>query len=228
MSKPSTAAERPAKVAVVDYGAGNLRSVAKALERSGLEVTVTDDPAVVRSADGVVLPGVGGALDVVIPVYKGLDYTAACIRSVLEAENERPVEAVVVNDCSPDEEIAALLEMLAESGHITLLTNEENLGFVESVNRGMALHPDRDAVILHSDAVVANDWLDRLAWHAQREPGTGILQYLHDAQVDILANGTKLIPAGCADVDPDLHIQGVVTETRKPHPGLFISDPGVC
>src|SRR5262249_28066646 len=35
---------------------------------------------------------------------------------------------------------------------------------------GLALHPDRDAVILHSDAFVANDWLDRLAYHAQREP----------------------------------------------------------
>jgi len=66
MSKPSTAAERPAKVAVVDYGAGNLRSVAKALERSGLEVTVTDDPAAVRSADGVVLPGVGAFRDAVL------------------------------------------------------------------------------------------------------------------------------------------------------------------
>jgi len=66
MSKPSTPDERPARVAVVDYGAGNLRSVAKAIERSGLEATVTDDPAVVRQADGVVLPGVGAFRDAVL------------------------------------------------------------------------------------------------------------------------------------------------------------------
>ena len=47
------------QIALVDYGAGNLRSVAKALARSGLRPEVTSDPAVLRRADGVVLPGVG-------------------------------------------------------------------------------------------------------------------------------------------------------------------------
>ena len=46
-------------VAIVDYGAGNLRSVAKALQRSGLDARVTADPREVSSADAVVLPGVG-------------------------------------------------------------------------------------------------------------------------------------------------------------------------
>ena len=61
-------------IAVVDYGAGNLRSVAKALERSGLEVEVTADPAAVRRADGVVLPGVGAFADGMANLRaKGLD-----------------------------------------------------------------------------------------------------------------------------------------------------------
>lgn len=47
------------RIALVDYGAGNLRSVAKALERSDMEPVVTSDAAVVRGADGVLLPGVG-------------------------------------------------------------------------------------------------------------------------------------------------------------------------
>ena len=47
------------RVAVVDYGAGNLRSVAKALERSALAVEVTADAAALRHFDAVVLPGVG-------------------------------------------------------------------------------------------------------------------------------------------------------------------------
>jgi imidazole glycerol-phosphate synthase subunit HisH len=46
-------------VAVVDYEMGNLRSVEKALERSGAEATVTNDHDAIRAADGVVLPGVG-------------------------------------------------------------------------------------------------------------------------------------------------------------------------
>ena len=46
-------------VVVLDYGMGNLRSVEKALERSGASVVRTSDPAVVIGADGCVLPGVG-------------------------------------------------------------------------------------------------------------------------------------------------------------------------
>jgi glutamine amidotransferase len=46
-------------IAVLDYGIGNLRSAQKALERVGAEAVLTDDPAVVDAAAGVVLPGVG-------------------------------------------------------------------------------------------------------------------------------------------------------------------------
>ncbi len=47
-------------IALVDYGAGNLRSVANALEAAGAQgVVVTADPSVVRTADRIVLPGVG-------------------------------------------------------------------------------------------------------------------------------------------------------------------------
>jgi glutamine amidotransferase len=48
-------------VAVCDYEAGNVRSVAIALERGGASVRVTNDPAEVLAADLAVLPGVGSA-----------------------------------------------------------------------------------------------------------------------------------------------------------------------
>ncbi len=46
-------------IAIIDYGAGNIRSIAKALELVGAQVQVTDDPAVVAAANAIVLPGVG-------------------------------------------------------------------------------------------------------------------------------------------------------------------------
>lgn len=48
-------------IAIIDYGAGNLRSIRRALETNGAETTITSDPEVVRQADAVVLPGVGHA-----------------------------------------------------------------------------------------------------------------------------------------------------------------------
>ena len=56
---------------------------------------------------------------------------------------------------------------------MTLLENQSNLGFVATANRGMRLHPERDVVLLNSDTVVANDWLDRLRECAWRDETTG-------------------------------------------------------
>lgn len=46
-------------IAIIDYGMGNLRSVEKALAHVGAEAVITQDPAVLEQAAGVVLPGVG-------------------------------------------------------------------------------------------------------------------------------------------------------------------------
>jgi imidazole glycerol-phosphate synthase subunit HisH len=48
-----------ARIAILDYGMGNLRSAEKALEHVGVTATISRDPETVRAADGVILPGVG-------------------------------------------------------------------------------------------------------------------------------------------------------------------------
>ena len=61
-------------IAIIDYGAGNIRSIEKALEYVGAQVRVTDDPTVVSEARAVVLPGVGsGGAAMARMVERGLD-----------------------------------------------------------------------------------------------------------------------------------------------------------
>lgn len=51
-------------IAIIDYKMGNLRSVEKSFTHAGVnEIVVTDDPAIIARADGVVLPGVGAFRD---------------------------------------------------------------------------------------------------------------------------------------------------------------------
>lgn len=50
---------RQPRIAVLDYGSGNLRSAQRALERVGAQVEVTSDAQTVAAADGLVVPGVG-------------------------------------------------------------------------------------------------------------------------------------------------------------------------
>jgi GT2 family glycosyltransferase len=106
-------------------------------------------------------------IDVIIPVYKGGRETRRCIDSVLGSVQHEPFDVVVVDDASPDAEIVTYVKDLAAAKRITLVRNETNAGFVRSVNRGMAMHPDRDVVLLNSDTGVANDWLDRLRKSAE-------------------------------------------------------------
>lgn len=109
----------------------------------------------------------GAEVDVIVPVYRGYDDTLACLHAVLSAPVETPYELVVIDDCSPEPALSRALEALAARGLFTLLRNDMNLGFVGTVNRGMGRSGVRDVVLLNSDTVVYNDWLDRLKAHAR-------------------------------------------------------------
>jgi GT2 family glycosyltransferase len=112
-------------------------------------------------------------IDVIVPVHSGRAATMRCLASVLDCNAGAEFEAIVIDDRTPEPEIARHLDELAAAGRITLLRNDSNQGFVRSVNRGMALHPDRDVVLLNSDTEVAADWLRRLHACAARDPGVG-------------------------------------------------------
>lgn len=101
-------------------------------------------------------------INLIIPVYRGADSVRACLDSVYAAAQQQPFEIILVNDASPEPEIRALLTDCAERSHTTVLEHPGNLGFVESVNRAAACHPQRDILILNSDTRVSGDWLDRL------------------------------------------------------------------
>jgi GT2 family glycosyltransferase/glycosyltransferase involved in cell wall biosynthesis len=112
-------------------------------------------------------------VDVIVPVYRGLQETLDCIHSALAAVNDKPAELIVINDLSPDPELTKQLRVLARTCPLTLLENDQNLGFVGTVNRGMQLHPERDVILLNSDTVVPSGWIDRLHRAAYKEKNIG-------------------------------------------------------
>ena len=87
-------------VAIVDYGSGNLHSVAKAFERAndeggtGLDIKVTAEPEIVRASDRVVLPGVGAFAD----CRSGLLAVDGMMEALSEAvrDNARPFLGICV------------------------------------------------------------------------------------------------------------------------------------
>lgn len=104
----------------------------------------------------------GRLVDVIVPVYRGLHTTRACVESVIAARQATPHALILIDDACPDPALSDYVRAVGARGDALVLRNEANLGFVATVNRGMGLHPDRDVVLLNSDTLVANDWLDRL------------------------------------------------------------------
>ena len=92
-------------IAMIDYDAGNIKSVEKALQKLGAEVVITKDPEVILSAEKVILPGVGAfgdamgnlkkyGLDTVIHqvVEKGTPFLGICLglQLLFERSDETP------------------------------------------------------------------------------------------------------------------------------------------
>jgi GT2 family glycosyltransferase len=143
-----------------------------------------------QSASGATVPGQllpaaanlrhGGpvtpdAVSIVMPVFGGLSETLACLESLLasRARNRTPFDIVVVDDASPLPDLRGRLADLAASGQIRLVEHLENKGFARSVNAGMAIQPDRDAVLINADTMVHHDWLDRLRRACLAAPDIG-------------------------------------------------------
>jgi glutamine amidotransferase len=84
-----------ASVAVIDYGMGNLRSVAQAViaaaHGSGVDVVITSDPAQVRKAERVVLPGQGAMRDCMRELHD-----SGLMHEVLHAAAHKPLFGVCV------------------------------------------------------------------------------------------------------------------------------------
>jgi len=72
------------KVVIVDYGLGNLRSVSKAVEKTGGCVSITHDYEEIRAAEGIILPGVGA-------FKEGMSQLSDLSHTLIEAEGQVPI-----------------------------------------------------------------------------------------------------------------------------------------
>ncbi|OQY12674.1 MAG: hypothetical protein B6I31_02745, partial [Desulfobacteraceae bacterium 4572_19] len=102
-------------------------------------------------------------IDIIIPIYRGYKDVRDCLESVLKYQQKQKFNIIIIDDACPDVKIKKYLKFIvSQNQNITILENKTNLGFVASVNMGMVLHNDNDVVLLNSDTIVSNNWLDRM------------------------------------------------------------------
>jgi GT2 family glycosyltransferase/glycosyltransferase involved in cell wall biosynthesis len=182
---PYVIASRPAAV-LAAYRAARLANQGLPgigpAERAVLQLALTQFIANARNEPGFtvtkqVRAGIAGArkprLVIIIPVYRGVEITQACIESVLAHRNAGTDQLLLINDRSPDAEMAGMLALYAGRPNVTVLSNADNLGFVQTVNRGLAAADGADVLLLNSDTVVFAGGFDEMLALAGAHPEIG-------------------------------------------------------
>jgi GT2 family glycosyltransferase/glycosyltransferase involved in cell wall biosynthesis len=118
-------------------------------------------------------------LDLIVPIYRNKELSAACLDSLLQNMGEiapyRP-RLLLVNDSPDDAEVTDYLRSFARAHpNAVLLENEKNVGFVKSVNRALEMTRSerRSAVLINSDTVTFAGTLAGLLAAAELDPQIG-------------------------------------------------------
>ncbi len=102
-------------------------------------------------------------VDVIIPVYNGVEHLKRLIPSIL-ANTSQPHRFIFIDDCSPDKEALRYIEStMAGRDDALVLKNERNLGFTGTVIKAAKHVRSSVFVLLNTDTVVPENWLERMA-----------------------------------------------------------------
>ena len=100
-------------------------------------------------------------VDIIIPIYNAYDEVVRCIESIKKWTDLEKNRLILVNDNSPDERIKTFLDQLKLTNTI-VIHNENNKGFSANINIGMAQSDQNDVILLNSDTVVTQNWIEKL------------------------------------------------------------------
>lgn len=108
---------------------------------------------------------------IVIPAHGAYAHTFLCLETIAAAGDRTPYEVIVVDDASADR--TAAIE--GDVANLRVVRNAENLGFVDSANRGAAAARGRLLVFLNNDTAVCDGWLDALVEAFASVPEAGLV-----------------------------------------------------
>jgi len=110
--------------------------------------------------------------DIIIPVYGALPYLRQCVNSTLK-NTKHPYNLVIIDDGNNP----IIKEYLRTIKSARIITNEKNLGWLKSCNIGIE-NTENDVVLLDSDTMVSEGWLERMDRCAYSDSRIGMVNPL--------------------------------------------------
>lgn len=112
-----------------------------------------------------------GTVDLVIPIYNCLDYTKACVESILEC-TDHPYKLILVNAGSTDPQVRPYLDNLSRENNEISVIHLERATFSEAVNMGVISGKSPHACIMNNDIIVSRGWLKKMVETLDSDVGT--------------------------------------------------------
>jgi GT2 family glycosyltransferase len=126
-----------------------------------------------RSITGALNDGQPKASIIVI-AYNNLELTRLCLESVLRNTGYPAYEVIVVDNGSRDGTRQYLESLASHHSHVSIILNDDNLGFPKANNQGISRAIGEYIVLLNNDTVVPRGWLSRLLRHLE-DPEVGLV-----------------------------------------------------
>lgn len=112
------------------------------------------------------------SVDIIIPIYNAYEDLTKCLDSIYKHTNLEQNRLILINDNSSDERIRPFLEQ-QRNLNVIVFHNESNKGFSNNVNIGMQQSGTNDVILLNSDTVVTERWVEKISECAYSDEGIG-------------------------------------------------------
>lgn len=122
--------------------------------------------------------------DIVVPVYEGVNYVRDLLTS-LARWTEFPYRVLLIDDSARDETHRELERLVEGEPYIELHRNDQNAGFLESANRGLAMCRAEFICLMNSDTLATPGWLERMVAAARSDPRVAMVNPLSNSCVNL-------------------------------------------
>lgn len=116
---------------------------------------------------------------VIVPIYNAADDLEICIRRLTQYTPPN-MEILLIDDASPDPRIGRILATAGKLPRFRVLCNAENLGFTQTINRGLKDIGRKHAILLNSDARVTPGWVQGMLRAATSRPRVATVTAMSD------------------------------------------------
>jgi GT2 family glycosyltransferase len=99
-------------------------------------------------------------ISIIIPIFNQFELVKQCVSSVLDATVESRFKVICIDDASTDGDAADALREYLGDERLSVWRNDNNLGFTQTANRGLRAMPHTHPLLLNSDTIVYDHWLD--------------------------------------------------------------------